>query len=304
MTDTEKKRFWPKTYEVGYGKPPMSGRFVKGKSGSPRGRPKKDDASKPASDTSHGDRVLNEADRTITLLEGGHPIEMTAGDAVMRAEVVAALKGNAQAQKHFLDRTARYREELKAEIEENHEYWKDYAAKYEKIAADLQKKGEPFPKDLPHPEDLIFKEGSHVMIRGGDPIESAPAREWLIRLRDVLLLQAEKDRRSVPAAGDGPMDFISGYLARANNLALPKRMQLDDFHLTMRVLSYKTLKKRDLDKQLKIGWSALGAHSVVTIFSRPVLPFLVEHGLISAATAESLSAKANQRRRARYQRKK
>lgn len=303
MSDTEKKRLWPETYEVGYGKPPASGRFVKGKSGNPHGRPKKKSASKPAIDETTRDRQLKEADRTITLLEGGHPIEMKAGDAVMRAEVVAALKGNAQAQKHFLDRTARYREELKVEIEENHEYWKDYAAKYEKIAADLQKKGEPFPKDLPHPEDLIFKEGSHVMIRGGDPINSAPAREWLIRLRDVLLLQAEKDRRSVSAAGGSPIYFISGYLAWGNNLALPKRMQLDDFHLTMRVLSHRTLKKRDLDKQLKTGWSVLGVHSVVTIFSRPVLPFLVERGLLSPAAAESLSATVNQRYKARDQRK-
>ncbi|NJL50895.1 MAG: hypothetical protein HC909_04470, partial [Blastochloris sp.] len=63
MTGRSDKRPPCKDYEVGYGKPPLSGRFVKGVSGNPRGRPKKARPASPQPDTSARDRFLAEADR-------------------------------------------------------------------------------------------------------------------------------------------------------------------------------------------------------------------------------------------------
>jgi len=40
MSDNERDDDKPDDYEVGYGKPPKSGQFKKGKSGNPKGRPK------------------------------------------------------------------------------------------------------------------------------------------------------------------------------------------------------------------------------------------------------------------------
>jgi hypothetical protein len=51
MSGDAKDPFSQASYEIGYGKPPVAGRFVKGKSGNPRGRPKKS-AAKPSVDHS------------------------------------------------------------------------------------------------------------------------------------------------------------------------------------------------------------------------------------------------------------
>ena len=57
------KRKEPGDYEVGYGKPPESGRFKKGVSGNPSGRPKK-----PTDSDSEWRRELTSK---VTVIENG-----------------------------------------------------------------------------------------------------------------------------------------------------------------------------------------------------------------------------------------
>jgi len=77
-----------RTYEVGYGRPPVHTRFRKGQSGNPRGRPR----------GSPGERakriVLEEAYRAVTVKEGDNVVRMPAIRAVMRSHLRDALKGN------------------------------------------------------------------------------------------------------------------------------------------------------------------------------------------------------------------
>ena len=76
-----------------------------GKTGNPRGRPKKS-PSKPPVDRSTRDRFLSATERPVTIREGDNLQKIPLVDAIMRAESVAALKGNTHAQKNFLEREA------------------------------------------------------------------------------------------------------------------------------------------------------------------------------------------------------
>jgi hypothetical protein len=76
-------------YEVGYGKPPESGRFKKGASGNPSGRPKK-----PTDSDSEWRRELTSK---VTVIENGKRNTITKSAAYKRQTTNKAIQGNAQA---------------------------------------------------------------------------------------------------------------------------------------------------------------------------------------------------------------
>lgn len=73
-------------YEVGYGKPPKKNQFKKGKSGNPKGRPKKSRCPLTI--------IKEELDLSITVKEGNKTITMTKGEAVLKQMVNKAIKGD------------------------------------------------------------------------------------------------------------------------------------------------------------------------------------------------------------------
>ena len=92
---------------TGYCRPPEHSRFQKGKSGNPAGRPRKQQAPSAAVEQAVTKTVLKESRRTVRAREDGAVTEMTALEGVTRAQIKAALQGNAYAQKNFMDRCER-----------------------------------------------------------------------------------------------------------------------------------------------------------------------------------------------------
>lgn len=72
-------------YDVGYGKPPVAGRFAKGASGNPNGRPRTRSVVSPF------DLVL---DQTLTVGADGHRREVTAEEALQQALLQKAFAGD------------------------------------------------------------------------------------------------------------------------------------------------------------------------------------------------------------------
>ncbi len=72
-------------YEVGYGRPPKSGQFKKGRSGNPKGRPK---ASKNV-----GTMLEEVFFRKIPITENGSKREVTMLEAILRQLANGAVKG-------------------------------------------------------------------------------------------------------------------------------------------------------------------------------------------------------------------
>src|SRR5687767_4685574 len=80
-------------HKVGYGSPPLHTRFVKGRSGNPRGRPLGRSAE------SASELALKELYRRVQVRDGDRIVGMPALQAVLRSLVAQAAKGNVTAQR-------------------------------------------------------------------------------------------------------------------------------------------------------------------------------------------------------------
>lgn len=88
--------------EVGFGKPPRSGRFRKGASGNPTGRPKGSRNRPRATGERLRALMLEEAYRPVTVMADGVEVTMPLARAVLRSLTEAAAKGEARAQAAFI----------------------------------------------------------------------------------------------------------------------------------------------------------------------------------------------------------
>lgn len=77
----------------GYGKPPKHTRFQKGRSGNPRGRPKREE--------SFADLIRQELKKRIRIQENGRVIRITKREAWLRRIVNGAITRKARAQRTF-----------------------------------------------------------------------------------------------------------------------------------------------------------------------------------------------------------
>ena len=87
----------PDEYEVGYKNPPKSGQFQPGKSGNPKGRPKKPQTQTP------GEIICEVINGNIMLTENGKTIETTKLKATMLQLQNKALKGDLQSIKLYFE---------------------------------------------------------------------------------------------------------------------------------------------------------------------------------------------------------
>ena len=88
-------------------RPPVSSRFQKGQSGNPRGRPRK----QPVLRHSAFDVVI---DRTLTILQGGKPREVTVDEALQHRTYQDAIAGNRAARREVLKMIAKRESALAA----------------------------------------------------------------------------------------------------------------------------------------------------------------------------------------------
>lgn len=92
----------PKDYEVGYGKPPKSTQFKKGRSGNPNGRPK---GAKNQATIMH--EIRNEK---VTYKEGNRTETVTKEQLIYRQMVNKAIAGDTQARRDYFSRMDSIRE--------------------------------------------------------------------------------------------------------------------------------------------------------------------------------------------------
>lgn len=240
-------------WKIGYGRPPIATRFVKGQSGNPGGRPKKQPMDKKTIGPTTRDTVLEVADRLIANSQGP---DLTAFQAVLLKQLDTALKGNPIAQKYTVDLFMRCKAAHEVERSAQDKHWSEYKSVLsQRLAA-----GEPIPDEFIHPDDIIFENGHFVGIRGGDPIEAAQNRKKTLKTIDLYLLQAELDRRTYRSQTKIDLDaveFTSFVFVLWLNEALPERLRLDDNTLTWRVSRTARIKTRDLIRRLKNGYAEL-----------------------------------------------
>jgi len=146
-------------YEVGYGKPPKSTRFVKGRSGNPKGRPK---GAKNHTPALHEERfktiLMEEAYRPVKVTEGSKEITIPIAQAIVRSMAVNAVRGDQRSQKAFTDLVSWVEADNKAHYDEYAQAMLDYKFDWEREIERLKALGLSIPDLILHPDEITVDE--------------------------------------------------------------------------------------------------------------------------------------------------
>ena len=182
-------------YEVGYGKPPKSTRFVKGRSGNPKGRPK---GAKNHTPALHEERfktiLMEEAYRPVKVTEGSKEITIPIAQAIVRSMAVNAVRGDQRSQKAFTDRVSWVEADNKAHYDEYAQAMLDYKFDWEREIERRKELGLPIPELILHPDEItVDEETGLIKVTGTFNREEKERREKIkdqIRKRKQEALKA------------------------------------------------------------------------------------------------------------------
>lgn len=243
---------------------PNGGRFQKGQSGNPKGRPKRPDGpSLTIGMQPTKGFLLSEAKRAIRIREGDAYSEISAAHALVRAIFNTALKGHPYAQRTLVERLDRLEREEAHEIAEEQAFWEDYHDRCRAKIDAARRAGEAAPIPLPHPDDIVIDPGRRVRFTGPVDEEQAGKFDGYCQLRDALVLQDALDEKLFGAEAAEPTANRPGgalLMAVTINGSLPKRLQISEGLLTLRMMQLNATSRRELLKRVFQSWRALGIY--------------------------------------------
>ena len=143
-----------RSYEVGYGKPPAVTRFVKGKSGNPKGRKGSRNQMPALNEERLRDIVIAEAYRTIKVKDGGRDVSVPMAQAVIRSMAVNAVRGDQRSQKMFTDLLNTTEAKNKKLHDEYVQTMIDYKHSWEEEIERCKLIGIKPPEPVPHPDHI------------------------------------------------------------------------------------------------------------------------------------------------------
>ncbi len=156
-------------YGVGFGKPPQESQFKPGTSGNPKGRPK-GSKNKPRNPHDQVLRriIIDEAYRDIDVQEGPRTVKVPMAVAVVRAIQVAAVRGNAHAQRLATELLKNAEAAIRADHENYVRVLRDYKDYWENELERRRRAGiTDLPDPVPHPDHIEFDfEHDTVLILG------------------------------------------------------------------------------------------------------------------------------------------
>jgi hypothetical protein len=241
----------------GYGSPPVETRFKPGKSGNPKGRPRKARAETPifAGLSEIDELALKIANQQVTVREGDRTTTLTLKEAALRSEAAQAAKGKRLDRRDMLERLDRIEVQQKAEKIKNYEEWSEIKEAYTRQIA----RGE---SPLPHPDDIVVGPGFKVAIVGPLDAEELAGVEQLARLRDLMGLQAAFDIHYLHKRMDKaqskdlvPMSMLLMYWIDAR---MPRRFRLGSSGIAAATDAHIWRSPENLEIDIKQERQALG----------------------------------------------
>lgn len=224
------------------------GRFRKGQSGNPKGRPKK---AKPEPDDRAifgelpSDKLWREAlARPVTAKTPDGSKTMSFGEAVVSQYQNAAIKGNRIAMERVLEMKRHFELADAKQAEEISDILRRKKADGEALLEAARQNNRPPPAVLPHPSDIIlnWKTGRYEL---HGPYDREDLEVWKCQdaIRLWLLLQsAQFYRRDVPKGREKPCPWMT--LAWLVDAEMPPSYRWSIEKATNLSLSYQALNKK------------------------------------------------------------
>ncbi len=249
--------------KVGYRRPPKSGRFRKGQSGNPRGRPRKQEG-KPswiAAQFPTSETLRAEARRMLTINGATGRQQVNTTEAIVRALALSAMRGGVLAQRTYLEYQKAEDERFHKIQKERFEFWEAYQIRGRKDIATARQRGLPEPDWLPHPDDIELNHLTlDVKFLGAMDEEGRDAEKHALTLQRLgfeMAIYLDEDN-CLPSETD-PEGRIGIYflLHQLGRLHLPPRLRipLDTLEAEIMSLAWQGMKAwgDDLERRCAEG---------------------------------------------------